>query len=109
IKVIENEDDNQIAIEDSDSEEINIKDARLLKLCEKEVGITEFLGDHRGFKADFKQRYSDFIVHEILNEGPAILTDLGENLIKLDKPEEKSEEKSVDQADSTHISDTTKA
>ncbi|KAL3204621.1 hypothetical protein MRX96_011610 [Rhipicephalus microplus] len=32
---------------------------------EEEVGITEFVGEHKGFNGVLKQRYSDFLVNEI--------------------------------------------
>uniref|UniRef100_A0A2C9KBZ3 Tyrosine-protein kinase ephrin type A/B receptor-like domain-containing protein n=1 Tax=Biomphalaria glabrata TaxID=6526 RepID=A0A2C9KBZ3_BIOGL len=50
---------------------------KLLPLTESQAGITEYLSDHEGFSAIIKQRYSDFIVHEIDKEGNVVhLTDL---------------------------------
>ena len=34
-------------------------------LTEKDVGILEYAGNHKGFFAILKQRYSDFLVNEI--------------------------------------------
>eukprot|EP00106_Octopus_bimaculoides_P009109 XP_014776551.1 PREDICTED: pseudouridylate synthase 7 homolog [Octopus bimaculoides] len=46
-------------------------------LTEKDVGITEYIGEHEGFHAIFKQRFSDFIVNEIDMKGEIVkLTDI---------------------------------
>lgn len=42
-----------------------------------EIGITEHVGRHAGFPALVKERYSDFVVHEISEDGSIIrLTDM---------------------------------
>ncbi|XP_015788927.1 pseudouridylate synthase 7 homolog [Tetranychus urticae] len=47
------------------------------KVSEKEAFITEFIGDHQGFTGEIKQRYSDFLVHEVDQSGHVVrLTDL---------------------------------
>lgn len=46
------------------------------RLCEKDVEVTEYISDHQGFTGVFKDRFTDFQVHEIDNEGKiAVLTD----------------------------------
>ncbi|KAK3103872.1 hypothetical protein FSP39_022552 [Pinctada imbricata] len=39
---------------------------------EEDVGITEYIGHHTGFHGVIKQRYSDFIVHEIAQDGQIV-------------------------------------
>ncbi|KAL4708729.1 hypothetical protein ACJJTC_002564 [Scirpophaga incertulas] len=47
------------------------------RLCESDIGVTEYISDHSGFNGIIKSRYSDFQVSEISKEGhEAILTDL---------------------------------
>ncbi|XP_050414065.1 pseudouridylate synthase 7 homolog isoform X2 [Patella vulgata] len=41
-------------------------------MCEKDVGIIEYISKHNGFNAIIKQRYSDFIVNEINMEGDIV-------------------------------------
>jgi len=46
-------------------------------VLEEDVGIRVFLGDHSGFRGVVKQRFSDFIVHEVRLDGSIVrLTDL---------------------------------
>ncbi|NP_001016884.1 pseudouridylate synthase 7 homolog [Xenopus tropicalis] len=46
-------------------------------LTEIDVGITKFVSTHEGFSGILKERYSDFVVHEIGKEGKVIhLNDL---------------------------------
>lgn len=46
------------------------------RLKEVDIGITEFVGDHKGFSGVVKERYGDFHVHEISPAGEiAKLTD----------------------------------
>jgi len=42
---------------------------KFIPLSEKDVGITEFVGDHKGFFGIIKQRYSDFLVNEVDSSG----------------------------------------
>ncbi|KAJ8674532.1 hypothetical protein QAD02_005794 [Eretmocerus hayati] len=39
------------------------------RLKEADVGITEYVGDHEGFTGTIKERYTDFVVHEIALDG----------------------------------------
>ncbi|KAG8577179.1 hypothetical protein GDO81_010094 [Engystomops pustulosus] len=46
-------------------------------LTELDVGITKFVSSHKGFSGILKERYSDFVVHEIGKDGKIIyLNDL---------------------------------
>uniref|UniRef100_A0A8C6WE08 Pseudouridylate synthase 7 homolog n=1 Tax=Neogobius melanostomus TaxID=47308 RepID=A0A8C6WE08_9GOBI len=42
-------------------------------LTEVDVGITKYISDHEGFSGILKERYSDFVVHEINKEGKTVL------------------------------------
>ncbi|XP_013408250.1 pseudouridylate synthase 7 homolog [Lingula anatina] len=57
-------------------------------LTEKDCGITEYLSSHQGFTGVLKQRFSDFIVHEIDTDGNVVhLTDLSLPLEKEECPD----------------------
>ncbi|CAI5785197.1 pseudouridylate synthase 7 homolog isoform X2 [Podarcis lilfordi] len=58
-------------------------------LTELDVGITKFVSSHRGFSGILKERYSDFVVHEIGKDGQTIhLDDFSVPLDKEDPSEE---------------------
>ncbi|XP_069048726.1 pseudouridylate synthase 7 homolog [Lepisosteus oculatus] len=44
-------------------------------LTEVDVGILKFVSDHEGFSGILKERYSDFVVHEISKEGAIVRLD----------------------------------
>uniref|UniRef100_A0A674AYT4 Pseudouridylate synthase 7 homolog n=1 Tax=Salmo trutta TaxID=8032 RepID=A0A674AYT4_SALTR len=44
-------------------------------LTELDVGILKFVSEHQGFSGILKERYSDFVVHEINKEGKTVLLD----------------------------------
>ncbi|XP_037398931.1 pseudouridylate synthase 7 homolog isoform X3 [Pygocentrus nattereri] len=44
-------------------------------LSEVDVGIHKFVSDHKGFSGILKERYSDFVVHEISKEGKIVRLD----------------------------------
>ncbi|XP_066561607.1 pseudouridylate synthase 7 homolog isoform X2 [Amia ocellicauda] len=44
-------------------------------LMERDVGILKFISDHKGFSGILKERYSDFVVHEINKEGVTVYLD----------------------------------
>ncbi|XP_060743039.1 pseudouridylate synthase 7 homolog isoform X1 [Tachysurus vachellii] len=44
-------------------------------LSEVDVGIHKFVSDHNGFSGILKERYSDFVVHEISKEGKIMRLD----------------------------------
>ncbi|KAH7938329.1 hypothetical protein HPB49_022539 [Dermacentor silvarum] len=48
----------------ADNEDVSVSKKRRVGF-EEEVGITEFVGKHKGFNGVLKQRYSDFLVNEI--------------------------------------------
>uniref|UniRef100_A0A673H3E7 Pseudouridylate synthase 7 homolog n=1 Tax=Sinocyclocheilus rhinocerous TaxID=307959 RepID=A0A673H3E7_9TELE len=41
-------------------------------LSEADVGILKFISEHRGFSGVLKERYSDFVVHEINKDGKIV-------------------------------------
>uniref|UniRef100_A0A3P8ZRZ6 Pseudouridylate synthase 7 homolog n=1 Tax=Esox lucius TaxID=8010 RepID=A0A3P8ZRZ6_ESOLU len=44
-------------------------------LTELDVGILKFVSEHKGFSGILKERYSDFVVHEINKEGKIVRLD----------------------------------
>ncbi|XP_051548693.1 pseudouridylate synthase 7 homolog isoform X2 [Myxocyprinus asiaticus] len=44
-------------------------------LTESDVGIHKFISDHKGFSGILKERYSDFVVHEINKSGMIVRLD----------------------------------
>ncbi|XP_051545325.1 pseudouridylate synthase 7 homolog isoform X2 [Myxocyprinus asiaticus] len=44
-------------------------------LTESDVGIHKFISDHKGFSGILKERYSDFVVHEINKSGTIVRLD----------------------------------
>lgn len=66
---------------------LDLNDYRNFRVKEEEVGINEFVSNNKGFKCDIKQRFSDFIVHEILVNGEI------SELTNQDDPIEKSDDK----------------
>ncbi|XP_077196455.1 pseudouridylate synthase 7 homolog isoform X1 [Paroedura picta] len=58
-------------------------------LTELDVGITKFVSSHEGFSGILKERYSDFVVHEIGKDGRVIhLDDFSVPVVDEDPPEE---------------------
>ncbi|XP_067682997.1 pseudouridylate synthase 7 homolog [Haliotis asinina] len=55
-------------------------------VAEADVGITQYVSSHKGFSAIIKQRYSDFIVNEISDEGREV------HLTSTDVPQEVEEQ-----------------
>ncbi|XP_054420414.1 pseudouridylate synthase 7 homolog [Pteronotus mesoamericanus] len=57
--------------EEGDEEEEAESFADMMKhgLTELDVGITKFVSSHQGFSGILKERYSDFVVHEIGKDG----------------------------------------
>ncbi|XP_045684795.1 pseudouridylate synthase 7 homolog isoform X1 [Phyllostomus hastatus] len=57
--------------EEGDEEEETESFADMMKhgLTELDVGITKFVSSHQGFSGILKERYSDFVVHEIGKDG----------------------------------------
>ncbi|XP_046542705.1 pseudouridylate synthase 7 homolog [Haliotis rubra] len=55
-------------------------------VAESDVGITQYVSSHQGFTAIIKQRYSDFIVNEVSDEGTEV------HLTSTDLPQEVEEQ-----------------
>ena len=52
--------------------QVDLNDYRNFRIKEENVGIVEFVSANKGFKCELKQRFSDFIVHEIASNGDVI-------------------------------------
>lgn len=63
--------------EASDGEEDGETFADMMKhgLTELDVGILKYVSDHEGFSGILKERYSDFVVHEINKQGKIVHLD----------------------------------
>lgn len=71
-----------------DTVELDVNDYRNFRIKEENVGIVEFVSDNKGFKCELKQRFSDFIVHEISSNGQIVeLTNQEEPIIDYDEVE----------------------
>ncbi|XP_048864936.1 pseudouridylate synthase 7 homolog isoform X1 [Brienomyrus brachyistius] len=65
-------------------------------LTEQDVGILKFVSDHEGFSGILKERYSDFVVHEINKDGMVVrLNDLTIPAEEQEVPQTESEEVQV--------------
>ncbi|XP_042323013.1 LOW QUALITY PROTEIN: pseudouridylate synthase 7 homolog [Sceloporus undulatus] len=71
------EQDGEEKLEESDGEGDPESFADMMKhgLTEIDVGITKFVSTHKGFSGILKERYSDFVVHEIAKDGHIIHLD----------------------------------
>lgn len=68
----------ELAAEESDGEEENGETfADMMKhgLTELDVGILKYVSEHEGFTGILKERYSDFVVHEISKHGKIVHLD----------------------------------
>ncbi|XP_058930507.1 pseudouridylate synthase 7 homolog isoform X2 [Kogia breviceps] len=67
----EEEEDEDGLSEEGEEEEEAESFANMMKhgLTELDVGITKFVSSHQGFSGILKERYSDFVVHEIGKDG----------------------------------------
>uniref|UniRef100_A0A8D0DRY6 Pseudouridylate synthase 7 homolog n=1 Tax=Salvator merianae TaxID=96440 RepID=A0A8D0DRY6_SALMN len=80
-KVVLNEEDadqdSEEELEESNGEADPESFADMMKhgLTELDVGITKFVSSHKGFSGILKERYSDFVVHEIGKDGHTIHLD----------------------------------
>ncbi|XP_040199452.1 pseudouridylate synthase 7 homolog isoform X2 [Rana temporaria] len=74
----ESEGENELLVEESeDGDPESFADMMKHGLTELDVGITKFVSSHKGFSGILKERYSDFVVHEIGKDGKIIyLNDL---------------------------------
>ncbi|XP_029952958.1 pseudouridylate synthase 7 homolog isoform X2 [Salarias fasciatus] len=66
-------------------------------LTELDVGILKYVSDHEGFSGILKERYSDFVVHEINKQGKVVhLDDLSIPAEAEDVPETEEQPKECD-------------
>ncbi|XP_078409317.1 pseudouridylate synthase 7 homolog isoform X3 [Cetorhinus maximus] len=71
----EEEIDNAAHVEDEEGDGDSFADMMKYSLIEQDVGITKFVSSHHGFSGILKERYSDFVVHEINKEGKIVVLD----------------------------------
>ncbi|XP_053320233.1 pseudouridylate synthase 7 homolog isoform X2 [Spea bombifrons] len=79
VAIVEDEDNEEdvLELESEDGEPESFADMMKHGLSEIDVGITKFVSTHEGFSGILKERYSDFVVHEIGKDGKiSYLTDL---------------------------------
>ncbi|XP_047453414.1 pseudouridylate synthase 7 homolog isoform X2 [Mugil cephalus] len=71
------QDEEELDEEASDGEEDGETFADMMKhgLTEVDVGILKYVSDHEGFSGVLKERYSDFVVHEINKQGKIVHLD----------------------------------
>ncbi|XP_051889897.1 pseudouridylate synthase 7 homolog isoform X2 [Pristis pectinata] len=86
--VVEETDDG-ILQEDEEGDGDSFADMMKHGLIEQDVGITKFVSTHEGFSGILKERYSDFVVHEINKDGKIVVLD---DLSVPDDDEEPSED-----------------
>ncbi|XP_015669146.1 pseudouridylate synthase 7 homolog [Protobothrops mucrosquamatus] len=83
------EDENELVESDGEREPEKFADLMKHGLMEQDVGIQKFASSHQGFLGILKERYSDFVVHEIGKDGAVIhLDDFTVPVDKEDPPEE---------------------
>ncbi|KAM8861797.1 pseudouridylate synthase 7 homolog isoform 1-T2 [Synchiropus picturatus] len=77
--------------EGEDEEDDGETFAEMMKhgLTEVDVGILKYISDHEGFSGILKERYSDFVVHEISKQGKVV------HLDNLEIPAEVQDEEEV--------------
>uniref|UniRef100_A0A8C9EMY9 Pseudouridine synthase 7 n=1 Tax=Pavo cristatus TaxID=9049 RepID=A0A8C9EMY9_PAVCR len=65
----EEQEDEELEDSDEDGDPESFADMMKHGLTESDVGITKFVSCHKGFSGILKERYSDFVVHEIGKDG----------------------------------------
>ncbi|ELW65586.1 Pseudouridylate synthase 7 like protein [Tupaia chinensis] len=65
----EEEEEDGLSEEGEEEEAESFADMMKHGLTELDVGITKFVSSHQGFSGILKERYSDFVVHEIGKDG----------------------------------------
>nr|XP_005550513.2 pseudouridylate synthase 7 homolog isoform X2 [Macaca fascicularis] len=65
----EEEEEDGLSEECEEEESESFADMMKHGLTEADVGITKFVSSHQGFSGILKERYSDFVVHEIGKDG----------------------------------------
>ncbi|KAM4037551.1 pseudouridylate synthase 7 homolog isoform 2-T2 [Anomaloglossus baeobatrachus] len=84
----ESEEEELLEGEPDDGDPESFSDMMKHGLTELDVGITKFVSAHEGFSGILKERYSDFVVHEIGKDGKIIhLNDLSIPVDKEDPSE----------------------
>ncbi|XP_067420586.1 pseudouridylate synthase 7 homolog isoform X2 [Emydura macquarii macquarii] len=63
------EQDDELEESDEEGDPESFADMMKHGLTELDVGITKFVSSHKGFSGILKERYSDFVVHEIGKDG----------------------------------------
>merc|ERR1719483_79370 len=91
--IIEKDEETKKSIGNKNADSSVIKTEKSESLGEKDAGITEYLGNHPGFTAIIKQRYSDFIVNEIDPDGNVV------HLKEMNLPTDEEEKKDDKEAD----------
>ncbi|KAM8770882.1 pseudouridylate synthase 7 homolog isoform 2-T2 [Rhynchonycteris naso] len=71
----EEEEEDGLSEEEEEEEAESFADMMKHGLTELDVGITKFVSSHQGFSGILKERYSDFVVHEIGKDGCIIHLD----------------------------------
>ncbi|XP_059843151.1 pseudouridylate synthase 7 homolog isoform X1 [Hypanus sabinus] len=84
------ETDDGVLQEDEEGDGDSFADMMKHGLVEQDVGIIKFVSTHEGFSGILKERYSDFVVHEINKEGKTVVLD------DLSVPDDDDEESSDD-------------
>ncbi|KAM6321524.1 pseudouridylate synthase 7 homolog isoform 1-T1 [Aegotheles albertisi] len=89
----EEQDDEEEEDSDEDGDPESFADMMKHGLTESDVGITKFVSSHKGFSGILKERYSDFVVHEIGKDGRVSHLDdfsvpVDDEVILEDPPEE---------------------
>ncbi|XP_055465480.1 pseudouridylate synthase 7 homolog isoform X1 [Psammomys obesus] len=87
----EEEEEEEDGLSEAGEEEEPESFADMMKhgLTELDVGITKFVSSHQGFSGILKERYSDFVVHEIGKDGRiSHLDDLSVPVDEEDPPED---------------------
>ncbi|KAM8820737.1 pseudouridylate synthase 7 homolog [Eudromia elegans] len=65
----EEQEDEELEDSEEDGDPESFADMMKHGLTESDVGITKFVSSHKGFSGILKERYSDFVVHEIAKDG----------------------------------------
>ncbi|XP_058719543.1 pseudouridylate synthase 7 homolog isoform X4 [Poecile atricapillus] len=65
----EEQEEEDLGDSDEDGDPESFADMMKHGLTESDVGITKFVSSHKGFSGILKERYSDFVVHEIGKDG----------------------------------------
>uniref|UniRef100_A0A6J0TX35 Pseudouridylate synthase 7 homolog isoform X2 n=1 Tax=Pogona vitticeps TaxID=103695 RepID=A0A6J0TX35_9SAUR len=72
---VDQEDEEELEESDGEGDPESFADMMKHGLTELDVGIMKFVSPHKGFSGILKERYSDFVVHEIGKDGHIIHLD----------------------------------